>query len=97
MTAYEKNEIKRLPRKYRPMGAMRYLFNSILYLIPVLGWIFVIAHAISDRQIVRRSYARFFALVDLAVILLFVLALLDVISIVGFVTKVAAFILGLIK
>ena len=58
MTSYEKAEIQRLPRKYRPIGAWGYLFLSILYAIPVIGWIFLVAHAFSDKNIVRRSFAR---------------------------------------
>ncbi len=58
MTAYEKAEIKRLPKKYRPISAIGYLFYSILYIIPVIGWIFMIAHASSSKKICRRSFAR---------------------------------------
>ena len=58
MTSYEKAEIQRLPRKYRPVGAWGYLFLSILYAIPIIGWIFLIVHAFNDNNIVRRSFAK---------------------------------------
>jgi purine-cytosine permease-like protein len=58
MTSYEKAEIQRLPRKYRPLSAWGYLFLSILYAIPVIGWICLVVHAFSDKNIVRRSFAK---------------------------------------
>ena len=58
MTQFEKAEIRRLPKKYRPMGAWGYFWHSILYSIPVIGWIILICNAVSDKNICRRSYAR---------------------------------------
>lgn len=58
MTSYEKAEIQRLPRKYRPIGAWGYFFRSVLYMIPVIGWIFLVVHIFNDKNIVRRSFAR---------------------------------------
>ncbi|MBQ3015887.1 MAG: hypothetical protein IJD79_03800 [Clostridia bacterium] len=58
MTQFEKAEIRRLPKKYRPMGAWGYFWHNILYAIPVLGWICLIWGAVSDKNISRRSYAR---------------------------------------
>ncbi len=85
MTAYEKAEIRRLPKKYRPMRAIGFIFYSILYAIPVLGWICLIANAVSDRNVCRRSYARSYllsyivAIIAVAVlaILIFVLGVID--------------------
>ncbi len=68
MTAYEKAEIKRLPRKYRPLGAIGYILYSILYIIPVIGQIVLICHALNGNKICRRSFARAFACVLAAAI-----------------------------
>ena len=58
MTSFEKAEIRRLPKKYRPMGAWGYFWHSILYSIPVIGLICLIWGACSDKKISRRSFAR---------------------------------------
>ena len=60
MTQFEKAEIRRLPKKYRPMGAWGYFWHMFLYAIPVLGWICLIWGAVSDRNICRRSFARMY-------------------------------------
>lgn len=58
MRSYELVEIDRLPDKYKPLGAWGYFWLTILYSIPVIGWIFLIAFACSDGNINRRSHAR---------------------------------------
>lgn len=60
MTQFEKAEIRRLPKKYRPMGAWGYFWHSVLYAIPVIGWICLIWGAVNDKNICRRSFARYF-------------------------------------
>ncbi len=58
MTSLERAEIRRLPKKYRPIGAWGYFWYSVLFAIPVIGLICLIAFAFSDKSIPRRSYAR---------------------------------------
>ena len=58
MTSLEKAEIKRLPKRYKPLGAWGYFWHSVLYSIPVIGWIALLITAISGKNIVARSYAR---------------------------------------
>ena len=60
MTSFEKAEIRRLPKKYRPMGLLGYVWRTLLYIIPVLGLIFLIRGACNSKNISRRSYARSF-------------------------------------
>ena len=60
MTSFEKAEIRRLPKKYRPMGAWGYFWHMMLYSIPVIGWICLIWGAVSDKNICRRSFARMY-------------------------------------
>ena len=58
MNRKEKNTIKKMPPKYRPVGAWGYLGYTILFAIPVVGWICLIVFACSSGNINRRSYAR---------------------------------------
>jgi hypothetical protein len=48
-----------VPKKYRPVSAWGYLGYSILYAIPVIGWIFLLVFAFHPGNLNRRSYARF--------------------------------------
>ncbi len=77
MTQREKDEIDRLPPKYRPMGAWGYFGYSILFAIPLIGWIFLFICALDGSKIVRRSFARsyFCILILVGFILLIVFAL----------------------
>ena len=83
MTTYEKAEARRLPKKYRPLGAWKIFWLSVLYSIPALGWIAMIVHSISDRNINRRSLARFIVLMYiLAVVLVAALYVLTTLGVV---------------
>lgn len=58
MNSQEREEIERLPYKYRPLGAWTYFGYSILFNIPVAGFIVLIVFALSSDNINRRSFAR---------------------------------------
>lgn len=58
MNRYEKDEIRMLPSQYRPMGAWSYFGYSILFALPLIGFIALLVCAFSSSNIVRRSYAR---------------------------------------
>ncbi len=58
MTSLERAEIRRLPKKYRPITAWGYFWYSVLFAIPLIGLICLIAFSLSDKSIPRRSYAR---------------------------------------
>ncbi len=58
MKKVEKEEIKNLPAKYKPLGAWAYFGYSILFMIPIVGFICLIVFACSSSNVVRRSYAR---------------------------------------
>lgn len=60
MTSFEKAEIRRLPKKYRPMGFFGYVWHTLLYIIPVLGLVFLISGACNGKNVNRRSFARSF-------------------------------------
>lgn len=66
-----------LPKAYRPLSGWNYFWRAVLYLIPVIGWIFVLVHAINCKNRHGRSFARsyFCALLVAAVIGLIAFAL----------------------
>lgn len=48
------------PEKYRPLSPWGYFGYSLLFCIPIIGWIFWIVFAFSGKNINRRNYARSF-------------------------------------
>ena len=54
---YKKNE-GLLAKEYRPLSAWNYFGRGVLYAIPVIGWIFLLVHAISCKNRHGRSFAR---------------------------------------
>lgn len=44
--------------KHYYLGAWSYVFLDILYLIPIIGLIFLIVHSFSDKNENRKHYAR---------------------------------------
>ena len=47
-----------LPEKFRPIGAWGYFGYSLLFAIPIVGFIMLIVFSFSSANINRRSYAR---------------------------------------
>lgn len=78
MTSLEKTEINRLPQRYRPLGAWGYFWYSLLFVLPVIGWIAVIVCAAGAKNVNLRSYAR-------SIILAFVISVVLVAALVVFV------------
>ena len=72
MNKYERDEIRRLDPKYRPIGAWGYFGYQILFSIPLIGFICLIIFACSGSNINRRSFARsyFCALILVAIVIL---------------------------
>ena len=80
MKAGEKNVIKKMPEKYRPLGAWKYFWLNVLFSIPVIGWICLIAFACSGKNINRRSYARsFFCALLIGIIIMAVVVVIGVV------------------
>lgn len=46
------------PEQYRPLSPWAYFGYSILFAIPVIGWIALIVCSVSGTNVNRRSYAR---------------------------------------
>lgn len=51
-------DYEQLPEKYRPLSPWAYWGWSILYTIPVIGFIFLIVNSFRDSNINRRNFTR---------------------------------------
>ena len=51
-------ELQHLPEAYRPLSPWTYFGLGILYSLPLVGWIFLIVHAVGSQNLNRRNYAR---------------------------------------
>ena len=60
--------------QYRPLSPFSYVLLSILYAIPVIGWIFLIIFTFSNRNLNRRNYTRsyWYRIIPLIAIFIFV-------------------------
>lgn len=89
MNEQERREIQYLPPKYRPLGAWGYFGYTILFCIPLIGFICLIAFACSSSNINRRSFARsYFCWLIIGLIIGAVIAVLIIVaggSILGFI------------
>ena len=68
-----------IPEKYRPLGAWAYFGYSLLFAIPIVGFILLIVFSFSDSNINRRNFARSFwcgLLVSLILTILIVIIML---------------------
>ena len=61
-----------VPQELQPLSPWKYFWLSILYTIPVIGFIFLIVHSISSANINRKNFAlsHFCVLVLVAIIVL---------------------------
>lgn len=58
-----------IPASHRPISAWGYFGYRLLYSIPVIGWIFLIAHAVAADNVNVRKHARSFFCTYLLVLL----------------------------
>ena len=75
MNSKEREEIDKLPDKYRPLGAWGYFGYQLLFTIPLVGFICLIVFAFSDSNINRRSFARSYFCVTVIVAVIVVIIL----------------------
>lgn len=81
-------ELQHLPEAYRPLSPWSYFGLGILYSLPLVGWIFLIVHAIGSTNLNRRNYARsYFCVYVLVIILIAVLGAMGVLSGLGDVAR----------
>ena len=70
-----------IPPEYRPLGAWAYIGYSLLFSIPILGFIFTVVFSFSGANYNRRNYARMHLILTiLAVIFLLVMYFTGVLS-----------------
>ena len=77
-------ESSHLPECYRPLSPWAYFGLELLYALPVVGWIFLICHAIGSRNVNKRNFARSFF-----VVLLLIAVLIGLSALLGFTNTVA--------
>ena len=63
------------PPNCKPIRPMGYIILNILYMIPVIGLIFILAHSASYKNLNRRNYARSY-LIAIFLIILIIFALI---------------------
>ena len=81
-------ELQHLPEAYRPLSPWTYFGLGILYSLPLVGWIFLIVHAVGCQNLNRSKYARSYICVgQLAIILIAVLGAMGVLSGLGDVAR----------
>ena len=67
---------EQLPPQYRPLSAWAYFGYSLLFSIPLVGFICLIVFSISDANVNRRSFARsYWCWFVIALIVVLILAL----------------------
>ena len=54
-----------LPNAYRPLSPWNYFWRAVLYSIPVIGWIFMLTHAIAGKSRHGRAFAGAFTFLTL--------------------------------
>ena len=64
----------RLPPELRPLSPWAYFGLEILYAIPLIGFIFLVCHALGRANLNKRNFARsFFCVYVIALILILIL------------------------
>lgn len=70
-----------LPSEYRPLSPWAYFGYSILFTIPLLGFLLLIIFSFDNSNINRRNYARSFFCVYILVFIAFIILIILGISI----------------
>lgn len=73
-----------LPEKYRPLGMWAYFGYTILFSIPLLGFIFLIIYSFSDKNINRRNFARSYFCVFILMVIIYVICM--ILAVAGIIT-----------
>jgi hypothetical protein len=64
-----------LPERFRPLSPWSYFGYSILYSIPILGWVFLILNAVSAENVNKRNFARSYFVIWAIVLVVVVLSI----------------------
>lgn len=65
-----------IPNEYKPISAWGYFGYNILFSIPIIGFIFLIAFSFDSSNINRRNYARSFFIIYLLIAIVFLISIL---------------------
>lgn len=75
----ELQEMAAIPDKYRPLGMWAFFGYSILFSIPIVGFICVLVFSFSNTNICRRNFARsYFCLLIITVVAIIVLSAMGI-------------------
>ena len=64
-----------IPNNYKPLSPSSYFGYSVLFSIPLVGFIFLIVFSFNDNNINRRNFARSYWLLLLLVVIFVILAI----------------------
>jgi len=73
MNQYERNAVSQLPFEYRPLSPWAYFGYSILFSIPVVGFILLIVFSFNNTNINRRNFARSFFCAYVLIAIIFII------------------------
>lgn len=76
MNPEEEREIFGLPEKYRPLSPWAYFGYTILFAIPVVGFILLVVFSLIGGNVNRRNFARSYFCIYVLLFILFLIALL---------------------
>ncbi len=66
-----------IPSNYRPLSPWEYFLYSILFSIPVIGFILLILYSFDNSNINRKNFARsYFCIYILIIVLIFIYAII---------------------
>ena len=72
---------KHLPKSYRPISGWGYFWRTVLYAIPVLGWLILLINAIGSKNRNGRNFARsYFCALLIAIIIAVVGVVLNIVT-----------------
>lgn len=79
-----------VPDELQPMSPWKYFLLDILYAIPLVGFIFLICHAIGSQNVNKKNHARSKFCVLVIVLVIFAISLLS-----GAASGIATWVAGL--
>lgn len=79
----EQQELASLPGKYRPLGMWAFFGYTILFSLPIVGFICAIVFSFNNNNICRRNFARSYFCIIIIGVVLYILAMAAGISVDG--------------
>lgn len=72
-----KEENQTIPEEYKPISMWGYIGYQILFAIPVIGWILLIAKAIGAKNVNVRNFSRSYFCIIILLILFVTIAMVQ--------------------